>query len=109
MLARSATGGILIPTNAMIRHIDLQNFDTFEEEDTYVEDCRVVYDCLYHRAGNFDAYYGDMTVEDRLDIMDSFVRVTLMPIKSGEMVFICNYGVTYQNYVCEHSGVVSML
>jgi hypothetical protein len=74
-----------------------------------VEDCRVMYDCLYHQDGNFDADYGDMSVEDKLKIMESFVRVTPMPIKSGEMVFLCNCGVAYQNYACEHSGVVSML
>ncbi len=41
--------------------------------------------------------------------MESFVRVTPMPIKSGEMVFLCNCGDAYKNYACVHSGVVSML
>ncbi len=73
-----------------------------------MDDCRVMYEYFYHRDGNFDAYYGDMSVEEKLEIM-GFVRVTPMPIKSGEMVFPCNCGVAYQNYACEHSGVVSML
>ncbi len=30
-----------------------------------MEDSRVMYDCLYHRDGNFDADYGDMSVEDK--------------------------------------------
>jgi hypothetical protein len=74
-----------------------------------VKDCRVMYECMYHREGEFDAEYGAMSVEDNLDIMDSFVRVTPMPIKSGEMVFLCNCGEAYKNYACVHSGVLSML
>ncbi len=68
-------------------------------------------DCLYHRDGNFDANYGDMSVEDKMEIMESFVRVTVtpIPIKSGEMEFLCNCCVAYQNNACEHSGVVFML
>ncbi len=48
-------------------------------------------------------------MEDKLDIMESFVRVTPMPIKSGEMVFLCNCCDAYKNYACVHSGVLSML
>ncbi len=49
-------------------------------------------------------------MEDKLEIIKSFVCVTLMPIKSRcEMVFLCNCGDAYRNYACEHSGVVSML
>jgi hypothetical protein len=39
-----------------------------------------LYDGLYHRNGNVDADYGDMTVEDKLEIMESFVCVTPMPV-----------------------------
>jgi hypothetical protein len=74
-----------------------------------VEDCQGMYECMYHREGIFNADYGDMSVEDKLDIMESFVRVTPMPIKSCEMEFLCNCGDTYRNYGCVHSGVVSML
>ncbi len=70
---------------------------------------RSLYEGLYHRNGQFDADYGDMTVEDKLDIMESFVRVTPMPIRSSDMVFLCNCGDAYRNYGCEHSGVRSML
>ena len=108
-LARSATVGILIPTRSMMRDVEKLKFETFEEEVQCVEDCRVMYECMYHRDGEFDAEYGDMSVEDKLDIMESFVRVTPMPIKSGEMVFLCNCCDAYKNYVCVHSGVLSML
>ncbi len=47
-------------------------------------------------------------MEDKLEIMESLIRVTPMPIKSGEMVFLCNCGVAHQNYACEHLGL-SML
>ncbi len=55
------------------------------------------------------ADYGDMTVEDKLDIMESFICVLSMPVKSGEMVFLCNCSDAYSNYACEHGGVLSML
>ncbi len=32
-----------------------------------MERCRVMYDCLYHGDGNFDAGYGYITVEDKLE------------------------------------------
>ena len=48
-------------------------------------------------------------MEDNLEIMESFVCVTPMPINSGEMVFLCNCGDAYKNYACVHSGVMSML
>jgi hypothetical protein len=68
-----------------------------------VEDCRVMYDCLYHQDGNFNADYGDMSVEDKLEIMESIVRITPMPIKRGKLGFFCNCCNAYQNYACEHS------
>jgi hypothetical protein len=69
-LARSATVGILIPTKPMMLHLDLQKFETFEEEVQCMEDCRVMYasECLYHRDGDFYADYGDTSVEDKLEI-----------------------------------------
>jgi hypothetical protein len=41
-----------------MRHIEVEKFDTVEEE-ACVEDCRVMYNCLYRRDGNFDADYGE--------------------------------------------------
>jgi hypothetical protein len=41
--------------------------------------------------------------------MESFLRVTPMPIKSGEMVFFCNCCDAYRNCACQHGGVLSML
>jgi hypothetical protein len=37
-LARNATGGILMPTKSLIKHVDLQKFETIKEEET-VETC----------------------------------------------------------------------
>ncbi len=92
-----------------MREVENNHFETFAEEDKCVEDCRVLYECMYHREDDLDAEYGETSVEDKLDIMESFVRVTPMPIKSGEMVFLCNCGEAYKNYACVHSGVLSML
>ncbi len=80
-LARTATGGILMPTKSLIGHVEVQKFDTVEEKEACVQEYDILCDCWYHRNGNFDADYGDISVEDKLDIMENFVRVTPMPIK----------------------------
>jgi hypothetical protein len=59
--------------------------------------------------GKFDADYGVMSVDDKLDTVKSYVRVTPMLVKCGEMVFRCNCPDGYRNYACEHLGVLSML
>ncbi len=80
-LARMATEGILIPTKSLMRHIKVEKFDTVEEEEACVEDCRVMFDCLYHQDGNFNANYGERDeCGGQSEIMERFVRVTLMPI-----------------------------
>jgi hypothetical protein len=93
----------------MMQDVENMHFETFAEEEKCVEDCRVMYECMYHREDQLDAEYGETSLEDKLDIMESFVRVTPMPIKSGEMVFLCNCGDAYKYYACVHSGVLSML
>jgi hypothetical protein len=65
----------------MMRDIELQKFETFEEEVQCLENCRVMYECMYHRDGEFEAEYGDTSVDEKLNIMESFVRVTPMSIK----------------------------
>ena len=108
-LARSATVGILIPTKHMMRDIENNHFPSFEEDVKFVDDTRNMFQCLYHHPETLDAEYGETSLEEKLDLMDSFVRVTPMPIKSGEMVFLCNCGDAYKYYGCVHSGVMSML
>ena len=66
-----------------------------------------MFECMYHREDQLDAEYGETTLEDKLDILENFVRVTPMPIKSGEMVFLCNCSEAYKSYACVHSGVLS--
>ncbi len=50
-----------------------------------------------------------MTVADKLDIIESFVRIMPMAVKSGELVFFYNCVDYYRSYVCEHAVVTSML
>ncbi len=108
-LACSAIVGILIPTKHMMRDVENNHFETFEEDEKFVEDTRNMFECMYHSEDKLDAEYGETSLEDKLDIMESFVRVTPMPIKSGEMVFLCNCGDAYKYYGCVHLGVLSML
>jgi len=108
-LARSATVCILIPTKFMMRDVENNHFPSFEEDVKFVDDTRNMFQCMYHHPETLDAEYGETSLDEKFDIMDSFVRVTPMPIKSGEMVFLCNCGDAYKYYGCVHSGVMSML
>jgi hypothetical protein len=65
----------------MMRDVENNHFETFAEDEKCVEDCRVMYECMYHHEDDLDAEYGATSLEDKLDIMESFVRVTPMPIK----------------------------
>jgi hypothetical protein len=65
----------------MMRDVENNHFETFAEDEKCVEDCRVMYECMYHREDDLDAEYGATSLEDKLDIMESFVHVTPMPIK----------------------------
>jgi hypothetical protein len=108
-MARSATGGILMPTKSFYARLTNMGFESYEQVEKAVSEQRVQYECLYHRTDTFDAEYSDKTVEDKLEIMESFVRVTPMPVKSGELIFLCNCKDGYRNYACDHSIVLSML
>jgi hypothetical protein len=108
-LARSATGGILMPTKSFYARLTNMGFTSYEEVEEAVSEHRVQYECLYHRTDTFDAEYGDKTVEDKLEIMENFVRVTPMPVRNGELVFICSCKDGCRNYACDHSIVLSML
>ncbi len=108
-LARSATGGILMPTKSFYSRLANMGFESYEEVDKAVHDHRVQYECVYPCNDTFDAEYGDKTVEDKLEITENFVRVTPMPVRSGKLVFICNCKDGYSNYACDHSIVLSML
>jgi hypothetical protein len=108
-LARSATGGILMPTKSFYASLTNMGFESYEEVEQAVHEHRVQYECLYHRTDTFDAEYGDKTVEDKLEIMENFVRVTPIPVKSWELVFLCDCKDGYRYCACDHSIVLSML
>jgi hypothetical protein len=50
-----------------------------------------------------------MSIEDKLEIMESFVRVMPMPVRSEKMIFLCNCKHGYRDYVSAHAGILSML
>ncbi len=43
------------------------------------------------------------------DIMDAFTRITPLPSKVGEMVFLCTCVDAYQKYACVEAIVLSMI
>ncbi len=49
----------------MMLDIELQKFETFEEEVQCVENCRVRDECMYHQDGEFEAEYGDTSVDEK--------------------------------------------
>ena len=46
---------------------------------------------------------------DALEVMESFVRVTPLATKVGDMTFLCVCADAYQAYACVESLVLSML
>jgi hypothetical protein len=84
-------------------------FESYDEAEEAVQQYRVQYECLYHRNDTFDAEYGDKTVEDKLEIMKNFICVTSMPVRSGELEFLCNCNDGYRNYACADSVILSIL
>ncbi len=67
-LARSTTGGILMPTKAMMRHVGVQKFASFDDEVTCVDECCSLYEGLYHRNGQFDAVEDKLTLTITMDV-----------------------------------------
>ena len=53
--------------------------------------------------------YPTMGVEDILDVMESFDSIAPLPVKYGEIVFLCNCKGAYNSYVCLESAVLSCM
>jgi hypothetical protein len=108
-LVQSATAGILMPTKSLFWSLNKLQLTSYANVEQEVGAVRVQYESLYHSNSSIEEEFGAMTVEDTLDmIIDAFVRVTPMPVKSGDMVFLCNCD-CFREYACEHSGVLRVL
>jgi hypothetical protein len=80
-----------MPTKSRFWSLNKLQLTSYANVEPEVGAVRVQYESWYHSNSCFDAEFGAMTVEDTLDmIIEAFTRVTPMPVKSGEMVFLCN-------------------
>ena len=55
----------------------------------YVQEALVRYECLFDTPDQFRVAYPASSPEDALQVMESFVQVTPLATKVGEMAFLC--------------------
>jgi hypothetical protein len=67
------------------------------------------YEFLFNNPAELVDKYPDNTLEDTFDMMDAFTRITPLPSKVGEMVFLCVCVDAYQKYTCVEAIVLSMI
>ena len=60
------------------------------------------------QADFVERYLGN-GLEETLDVMDAFNRLTPLSTKVGEMVFLCTCANAYQKYTCVEAIVLSLL
>jgi hypothetical protein len=113
-VARSTLEAIIMSTARLINQLQriFENYDrevTFEDYQKEVMKEAAAFEHLFNRTDSFEIEYPQYTVDDVLDLMDSFHHIKPLPIKSGEQVFLCTCCDAYQKYCCVESTVLSVL
>ncbi len=67
------------------------------------------YEVLFKTPAEIVDKYPGNTQDDTFDIMDAFTRITPLPSKVGNMVFLCTCVHYYQKYTCVEAIVLSMI
>ena len=98
-IARSIlAAGIVMPTERLMTKMTRKGFQDFAELEAGIEDMRTQYRTLINDTENFMIEYPTMGVEDILDVMESFDSIAPLPVKYGEIVFLCNCKGAYHSY-----------
>ena len=107
---RTSLGAIYMPTMELINHMKrCPLIVTMEDADNHVEEALVRYETLFDQPYEFLTAYPAISPMDALEVMESFVRVTPLATKVGDMTFLCVCADAYQSYACVESLVLSML
>ncbi len=62
-----------------LNRMELKNFEEVEQAVTVAE-IRIQYENLYHSPEEFNVEYPQLTIEDKFEVTESFVRVMLLPV-----------------------------
>jgi hypothetical protein len=111
-MARTAIGAVYMPTTFMmtvLKNKQQPRITTTAEAAKCVDIVVDDYEVLFNTPSEIIDKYPDNTPEDTFDIMDAFTRITPLPSKVGEMVFLDTCVDAYQKYTCVEAIVLSML
>ena len=98
-MARSSIGAVFMPTTFMMTILKNKHdppITTTAEAAECVDTVANDYEFLFNNPAELVDKYPDNTPEDTFDMMDAFTRITPLPSKVGEMVFLCTCVDAYQ-------------
>jgi hypothetical protein len=111
-MARSSIGALFMPTTFMMTILKNKHdppITTTAEAAECVDTVVADYEFLFNNPADLVDKYPGNTPEDTFDIMDAFTRITPLPSKVGEMVFLDTCVDAYQKYTCVEAIVLSMI
>jgi hypothetical protein len=108
--SRTSIGAIYMPTmDTIINMKRTPCIVSMRDAEEYVQEALVRYECLFDTPDQFRVTYPASSPEDALQVMESFVRVTPLATKVGEMAFLCVCADAYQSYTCVEAIALSIL
>ena len=109
-MARTSIRSIFMPTMDTILHMKtVPGIVSIRDAEEYVQQELVRYQNLFDKLSEFRATYQAFSPDNALGVMGSFVRVTPLAAKVGDMAFLCVCADAYQSYICVETIVLSMV
>ena len=82
---------------------------TFEDYQAEVAKDAKAFLQLFNDTDTFHVDFPQYSVEDVLDLMESFHHIKPLSVKSGDQVFLCTCCDAYQSYCCVESTALTLL
>jgi len=126
--------GIIMPSKRLIDHLRFKNnlmaptSENIDKLETLIAPIRDAYIELFHKTVDWNTTFPSKSVDDILDVMDSFerygcsissrvhmlltffcLRITPLPVKCGDLLFLSTTPECYRSYVSVETVVLSML
>ncbi len=96
---RTSIGAICMPTMDTILHMKrIPQIVIMLDAERHVQEALVPYECLLDTPDQFRVTYPAISPKNAFQVMESFVRVTPLATKVGEMAFLCICADAYQSY-----------
>ncbi len=106
-MARTSIGAVFMPTNFMMSILKNKKEPPITTTAEAAESVDIVmddYEVLFKAPAEIVDKYPGNTPDDTFDIMDAFTRITQLPSKVGDMVFLCTCVYVYQNFRSIHAS-----